>query len=196
MNRREIQWPQFQIMRLIQTAIRSALILVVWGCFAMPSWAGIAELAWEPNSEPDLAGYKIYYWQEQGDLKQLSVVGLTNSPESPQHTLTGLNEGENYYFVISAYDSLGNESSPSEPVSKFIALSMEPEEEKQTPQEQDRGVWGFFGGGCGSTSEFPGGSGPRPDQSAFAAGLTAMLFLLGKPRRGQQLLPSSRQVVS
>jgi hypothetical protein len=70
------------------------------------------------NSEPDLAGYKIYVG---------TASGLYNYPGSPfvagvasSYSITGLPSGQTYYFAISAYDNFGNESALSAEVSKSI----------------------------------------------------------------------------
>ena len=74
-------------------------------------------LAWDPNSETDLAGYKIYYGVTQG--------GPYNSPGSPKiivgnittYKLTDLTPGQTYYVVATAYDTSNNESGYSNEVS-------------------------------------------------------------------------------
>ena len=70
------------------------------------------------NSETDLAGYKIYVG---------TAPGLYTYPGSPfiinvtgTYTIAGLPSGQTYYFAISAYDSVGGESTLSSEVSKSI----------------------------------------------------------------------------
>jgi hypothetical protein len=60
-------------------------------------------LAWDPNSEPDLAGYKIYYDTE--DHRVCIDVGNQTS-----FTVSDLKEGKTYVFAATAYDNYGNES--------------------------------------------------------------------------------------
>ena len=79
---------------------------------------GNATLSWTLNSEPDLAGYKIYVGTAAGLYSYPGspfVVGLTGS-----YTVTGLPVGQTYFFAISAFDSSGNESGLSSEVSKSI----------------------------------------------------------------------------
>jgi hypothetical protein len=67
-------------------------------------------LAWDPNSEPDLAGYKLYYKTESsgppydgtGAIEGDSPIDVENETE---FTVTGLTNGETYFFVVSAYDT-------------------------------------------------------------------------------------------
>jgi hypothetical protein len=70
------------------------------------------------NSEPDLAGYKVYVG---------TAAGLYTYPGSPfvvgptgSYTITGLPVGQTYFFAISAFDSSGGESGLSSEVSKSI----------------------------------------------------------------------------
>ncbi len=62
-------------------------------------------LAWEPNTENDLAGYKIYYGKLSGNYDSNVDVGYQTS-----YTLSGFTSGETYFFAATAYDFSGNES--------------------------------------------------------------------------------------
>ena len=79
---------------------------------------GSVTLTWTANSEPDLAGYKIYVGTNSG---------VYNSPGSPfvagkvtSYTISNLPKGQTYFFAISAYDSAGNESVLSAEVSRSL----------------------------------------------------------------------------
>ncbi|MDI4647386.1 fibronectin type III domain-containing protein [Cohnella hashimotonis] len=66
-----------------------------------------ATLNWDANTEPDISGYKIY---KDG-------VYLTTVPKtSTSYEVTGLTNGTNYEFYISAVDTSGNESTKSNSV--------------------------------------------------------------------------------
>ncbi len=65
-------------------------------------------LAWDPNNEPDLAGYIAYWGTSSRDYPYLTDVG-----NNTVHTITGLKDGRTYYFAITAYDSDYNESAYS-----------------------------------------------------------------------------------
>jgi len=76
-----------------------------------------AILTWTPNTDSDLAGYKIYRATASGAYgAALAII--------PAGTLsyqaTGLSVNTTYFFVITAYDSAGNESSFSNEVSRSI----------------------------------------------------------------------------
>lgn len=67
-----------------------------------------ATLAWNPNSETDLAGYKLYYGTATGAYSSAVDVGNRTT-----HTLTGLVAGQSYYVTATAYDATGLESARS-----------------------------------------------------------------------------------
>ena len=62
-------------------------------------------LAWNPNTEGDLAGYKIYYGSSSMNYDKNIDVGNQTS-----HTLSDLVEGETNYIALTAYDTFNNES--------------------------------------------------------------------------------------
>jgi hypothetical protein len=82
--------------------IALALILIL---FPSTACADHVTLAWDPNDEPDLAGYIIYYGSQSGYYDYDVDVGNSNSV-----TISGLAEDVMYYFVVTAYDVAGNES--------------------------------------------------------------------------------------
>ena len=79
-----------------------------------------AALSWDANSESDLAGYKIYYGVQSGNLMTVVDVGLTATPTTPQYIVTVPVAGTTYYFAVTAYDLNGNESGASNEASKGI----------------------------------------------------------------------------
>src|SRR5262245_29642399 len=67
--------------------------------------ATVVQLSWDPNSEPDLAGYRIRYGVAPSTPTQMIDVGLVTS-----YSIMNLTAGTTYYFVVTAYDQAGNES--------------------------------------------------------------------------------------
>jgi hypothetical protein len=70
-------------------------------------------LAWDANTEPDLAGYKLYSGASAGGpyvLKQ-TLAKVTGT------TVAGLADGT-YHFVLTAFDTFSNESGYSNEVFK------------------------------------------------------------------------------
>jgi hypothetical protein len=106
--------PESNLSRFSQllTSFFISLLLFALCSFLLISMAHSAQLdlAWDPNSEQDLAGYKIYYGISKG--------GPYNSPGSPRiitgniphYTLDGLTPGQTYYMVATAFDTSANES--------------------------------------------------------------------------------------
>jgi len=104
------------------------VLLIALSC---PGYAQQVTLAWDANSEPDLAGYKIYYgsltagpYDGTGSSEGQSPISIPiSSLEDPQHpafVVSGLEDGT-YYFVATAYDTDGFESGFSNEVSVLIA---------------------------------------------------------------------------
>jgi fibronectin type 3 domain-containing protein len=69
-------------------------------------------LAWNANTETDLAGYKVYRGTTSGVYSTTYNVGNVIA-----YTVTGLAPGNIYYFVVTAYDTGGFESLVSNEVS-------------------------------------------------------------------------------
>ena len=70
---------------------------------------------WDPNTEPDLAGYKVYYGTSSRSYSVVVDVGNVTS-----FRIDDLTEGVRYFFAVTAYDTAGNESDFSEEVSTVI----------------------------------------------------------------------------
>jgi len=90
--------------------------------------AGIAQAAtvqvtWNPNTEPDLSGYKLYHGTASGQYGEPVDVGNVTGHVmeiTPQH-------GATYYFALTAYDTSGNESGYSAEATCFIPDGVKPE---------------------------------------------------------------------
>ena len=97
--------------------------------------AGEVTLAWDPNSEGNLAGYKLYYDSDsdiemyqgtganEGDSPVIIYVEDLDDADTPTFTLTGLTSGEYYYFALTAFDTDGLESDFSDEVGTLIAAA-------------------------------------------------------------------------
>lgn len=81
---------------------------------ALPATAASVTLAWDPNPEPDIAGYKIYVGEESGVYEEPIV--MAGAPEEPQFKVVGLENGRDYYFVVTAFNEAGLESDYSNEV--------------------------------------------------------------------------------
>lgn len=76
-------------------------------------FAADAILTWNPNTENNIAGYKIYVGPSSQNYHPPIDVGNVTT-----WTLTGLAEGATYYFAVTAYNTSGAESGFSNEVSK------------------------------------------------------------------------------
>ena len=70
-------------------------------------------LAWDPNTEPDLAGYKIYFGTAPAPRTYAAPVYFEYTGNEPQYPVKDLTPGQTYYFVVTASDLFKNESGPS-----------------------------------------------------------------------------------
>lgn len=76
---------------------------------------GYVDLRWDMSDESELAGYNLYYGKTSGRYTRRRSVGKVGS-----YRLEGLNNGEVYYFAITAYDGLSRESDYSDEVGIII----------------------------------------------------------------------------
>lgn len=94
-----------------------AVIVVALCFFPFVSFAAEAHFVWAPNTETNLAGYKIYYgtasrqYSDLVDVKKATLVA-----GRVYGAVTGLAAGTTYYFVATAYDTDGFESDYSKEV--------------------------------------------------------------------------------
>ncbi len=84
--------------------------MLVFSCFLALSGsggaiAGTIAVTWDPNTEADLAGYRVYYGSSPGTYDQNVDVGNVTS-----YTLTGLADCATWYVAVKAYDTEGLES--------------------------------------------------------------------------------------
>ena len=90
--------------------MKGVFILLLTLCFLIAVTIASGEsikLVWDPNTEADLAGYKVYssatdggpytLIQDVGNVCEL-VLDVTGKPDGP------------IYYVATAYDAIGNES--------------------------------------------------------------------------------------
>jgi len=138
-------------------------LTLVLALFATLAHCAEVTLAWNPNTEPDLAGYRVYYktgysgqpYDGTGAMEGDSPIDVGNVTE---FTLRGLIEGITYFFAITAYDTEGDESDYSSEVSTSELV------ESDTEQR---------GGGC-----FIAAAGSNIDASPGAVWLVCLALAL------------------
>jgi hypothetical protein len=96
----------------------------------------LAELtvAWDPNLEPDVAGYRLYYGVASRAYSQTLDVGASTSA-----TVAGLEKGKTYYFAVTAYSTQGQESERSDEVIYQLPSNEPPTVEIPSPGQFNRG---------------------------------------------------------
>jgi predicted phage tail protein len=82
------------------------------------SYAAEVTLAWNPNPESSVRGYKIYYGTSSRTYQQSIDVGNVTT-----YRVQSLADGVTYYFAATAYDSARNESGYSNEVSHTTPLA-------------------------------------------------------------------------
>lgn len=104
-------------------------------------------LEWDPNTEPDIAGYKIYYKAASPELP-LDGTGAEEGPspvdvkENTRAVLKGLDDSKIYYFAVTAYNSAGYESSFSNIVaSDWIPVQTTPQSDSTVPGSAVQFTW-------------------------------------------------------
>ncbi|CAI4032532.1 hypothetical protein DNFV4_02962 [Nitrospira tepida] len=78
---------------------------------------GSVTLTWNANTEQDLGGYKIYRATSSGAY---GAPIATINGNVTSYVASGLPTGTTYFFVVTAFDNSGNESSYSNEVSKSL----------------------------------------------------------------------------
>jgi len=92
-------------------------VLVFFLCITInPVFGSQATLAWDANTESNLGGYRLYLGNSSRNYTLDIDVGLQTN-----YTVTNLQEGQTYFFAVTAYDTSGAiESAYSNEVSKTI----------------------------------------------------------------------------
>ena len=82
-----------------------------------PPATSSATLMWNANTDPDLAGYKVYRATASGAY---GAPIATLQGNVTNYVAAGLQVGTTYFFSVTAYDTAGNDSMRSNEVSRSI----------------------------------------------------------------------------
>ncbi|GEM_PF-6930885 len=118
MNEKEIHvkmaaQKDFPGVRMKKNKLPGVFALVLFIFLYCSSFAGavVVGLSWHPNTEPDLAGYKLYYGSESHTYNHVLDIGKTNS-----YSLSLPDSSQSLYVALTAYDVERNESAYSQEV--------------------------------------------------------------------------------
>jgi hypothetical protein len=106
--------------------IYCAAILLVMAGLLLPVFAGVAcsatvTVAWDPNPEPTVAGYNMYYGTSSGRYTSSVDVG-----SATRCAISALQEGVTYYLAVTAYDGSGNQSGYSDEIVYTVPSGADP----------------------------------------------------------------------
>ena len=115
------------------------LVLFFISFFCDQAWAKDCTLSWDANSDPDIAGYVVYFkadssGQPYGDYDEEIDVGDVTSA-----TIEGLDADRIYFFAATAYDTSGIESDFSNEVSTEDLTSYSPNNSILSPDSSRSG---------------------------------------------------------
>ena len=154
------------------------------------AFAGSATLSWTPpttnvDSTPltDLAGYKVYYGTSSGNYTQSINI---NNTATTTYQIDNLTDGTTYYFSVTAYDTLNNESGYSNEACRTIGTST-----CNSSTGGDNGGGNnspstdIQGGGCGFVKN-DNGTGQKAKGELLSIAMLFLLLILFRLRKESQ----------
>lgn len=103
----------------------------MFGLLGAPSSASAAHtvsLGWDPSTDSQIVGYRLYWGNSSANYSEHTDVGYVTDA-----TLSDLADGNTYYFVVTSYNAAGTESLPSNEVSFSVAPDPVPVVNLTTP---------------------------------------------------------------
>ena len=91
------------------------LLLVILSLLVPAAHAGQVTVAWDPESDPAVTGYKVYYGTSAGNYTASADAGNATSV-----VISGLQDGVTYFMAAVAYDASHNESGFSNEISYAV----------------------------------------------------------------------------
>jgi len=92
-----------------------SVAFIIFSLLAPSAQAGQAILAWDPNTNSGLVGYKVYVGNASRSYQSSLNVGNQTTA-----TIANLQEGATYYFAVTAYDTSSEESGYSNEVTYTV----------------------------------------------------------------------------
>jgi hypothetical protein len=111
------------IMKRIVQHLTNSLSVAAWIGFAAAAHAAPdrVTVAWDPNPEPDIAGYHVYYGVVGSGVTNKVSPGTTT-----QQQVISLQAQTQYWFYVTAFNTAGLESDPSETLTYTTPVNLAP----------------------------------------------------------------------
>ncbi len=94
---------------------RIPILLALLSLLTAPVYAGSVTVTWDPNTEPDVTGYRVLYGTQSGVYTFSQAAGNVTT-----WTVDNLTAGQIYYFVVQAVNAAGMTSPLSQEVSTSV----------------------------------------------------------------------------
>ena len=127
-----------EFVRFYSSPLFLGLMACIWIIFHANLVLGTeVTLQWDPNTEADLAGYRLYY-----GFSSRSYDNVVDLGDQTTYTLSGLEQGQTYYFALTAFDTEGLESGYSNEVTRsFLTTNQAPTADAGPDQKVDEGIF-------------------------------------------------------
>jgi hypothetical protein len=106
--------------------MRRGVLISIFYLFSALSYGKDIKLQWDPSPEIDVAGYRVY-WGEAGAAADVISVS-TNEAQIPD-----LFEGITYFFYVTAFNTAGLESIPSETIEYLVPIALPDQPRLESP---------------------------------------------------------------
>ena len=108
------------------------ILISVLAVSQLPTFAaGSVTLTWNPSTDSNVTGYRIYYGVASHRYTNMVHVGKATNA-----TISGLVEGATYYFAATAYSILGLESDFSNEASYTVPMALARLQMRAAPARQ------------------------------------------------------------
>jgi hypothetical protein len=120
-----------RIMRLTKSLSALAILAALGAPVLALSGTQSITLAWDPSTDPTVAGYNIYH-----GVTSRTYTNMVDAGNVTGVTITGLVEGTTYFIAATAYNLLGLESDYSGEVSYTVPAGLLSVQFRVTPSKQ------------------------------------------------------------
>ncbi len=112
---------------------RICLVLFILFFSCKISWSMEASFSWLSNSESDIDSYRLYYGEDSREYSNFIAVEPNVISGRINGSVAGLDEGQTYYFAVTAYTTGGYESNYSEEIVVHVSVDDDPDVQPEPP---------------------------------------------------------------